>query len=203
MTNTPFLSHVFFYYIFCSLILLNFIARFKPIRSWYKTILTCICIVGIGWFVPNYNVIFIGFLLFYTLYTILYSFEFKAVLRVLFIIITILPLIFYKLGVSPIFDLIGISYISFRVIQMFSDSEFMEKLSFQESFIFLFYPPTLLAGPIERSDRFVKNLNLSLENKNWPIRKGWEMFVLGVVYKYVLAVFVQKYAIEKMDFSSP
>lgn len=111
------------------------------------------------------------------------------------------PLIFMKLShvipafkaekslVTIIFQIAGLSYACFKMIQLHLDEkDSEEKISFISYFNFIAFTPTLLIGPIDRFGRFQKNIqqgfaNLNSENFN----KGLEFFVKGLLYKYILA----------------
>jgi len=101
------------------------------------------------------------------------------------------------------FKIIGISYITFRTIQAIVDSHNYGKLSFFEFTSFLLFPTTLLAGPIDRSYRFQEDLQKGYENLTLAnILKGWEILVVGVLFKFVFAKLVTMYWLGKIDENS-
>lgn len=118
-------------------------------------------------------------------------------------IVIAFPMILHKVDIDPIFKIIGISYITFRTIQAIVDSQNYGKLSFMEFTSFLLFPTTLLAGPIDRSYRFQEDLkkgyeNLTLQN----IGKGWDILIVGVLFKFVIAQLVAMYWLAKIDENS-
>ena len=63
----------------------------------------------------------------------------------------------------------------------------MENYLLYEFTSFYYFHTTLLAGPIDRSYRFQEDLkkgyeNLTLEN----IGKGWDILIVGVLFKFVI-----------------
>jgi len=118
-------------------------------------------------------------------------------------IIIALPLILYKLDIGPMYKIIGISYITFRTVQAIIDSHNYGKLNFFEFTSFLLFPTTLLAGPIDRSYRFQEDLkkgyaNITLTN----LFKGWDILIVGVLFKFVFAEFINHYWLMPIDVSS-
>lgn len=118
-------------------------------------------------------------------------------------IVIAFPMILHKVDIDPIFKIIGISYITFRTIQAIVDSQNYGKLSFMEFTSFLLFPTTLLAGPIDRSYRFQEDLkkgyeNLTLQN----VGKGWDILIVGVLFKFVIAQLVAMYWLAKIDENS-
>lgn len=116
------------------------------------------------------------------------------------VLFALLPLIFAKC--SPLwgtswFAFTGISYITFRVLQILIESYdgMISKSSFLETVNFLLFFPTLSSGPIDRSRRFAADLD---EVK--PRDIYFELFQLGIrkllhgaLYKFVLSAIAFSY----------
>lgn len=128
---------------------------------------------------------------------ILYCYGFHLIfgyLRVNYLFQAILvacPMILFKLDLDPIFKIIGISYMTFRTIQSIVDANQTGRLSFIEFFTFLAFPPALLAGPIDRSYRFVGDLRDGYHNINSDnLLLGWHSLTLGFFFKFVIAYYI-------------
>ncbi|QNM97366.1 MBOAT family O-acyltransferase [Chitinimonas koreensis] len=79
----------------------------------------------------------------------------------------LLPLLCYKLSaIAPeshapqlgAFGVLGLSYLSFRAIQLLLDGPYQAPLGAAPTLAFLLFPPSLSAGPIDRSYRFAQDL---------------------------------------------
>lgn len=203
-TVLPFSGLNFFILIFSFIAFLHFF-KFLPISKYvsYKNILFIAIIAYIALFFPRSSRNALLFFLLYTyfVYWIFIKINYKKVL--LPMIIIALPMILYKLDIGPMYKIIGISYITFRSIQAIVDSKNYGVMNFIEFTTFLLFPNTLLAGPIDRSYRFQKDLNngynnLKLEN----IIKGWDIFIIGVLFKFVFADIVNRYWLSGIDVTS-
>ena len=110
------------------------------------------------------------------------------------IIFSILPLFICKLTTifhMNIFGFIGISYLTFRVIQIIIESYdgLIEEIHFMDFFLFLFFFPTLSSGPIDRSRRFIEDINKSYTKKEYLelLGTGIQKICIGILYKFVLS----------------
>ncbi len=199
----PFSGIGFFLLSFASVAILLFCKHFLSSYIKYKYILFSLIVVYIAFFLPFQATI--GILLFSIyIYLIYYVFSYKGCRKTLLpIVLVSLPMILFKLDVDGMYKIIGISYITFRVIQAISDHKNYGSLDFFEFTSYLFFPPTLLAGPIDRSYRFKNDLdngyaNISTSN----FVSGWELLVIGGLYKFVLAEFVAKFWLAEIDATS-
>jgi membrane protein involved in D-alanine export len=95
----------------------------------------------------------------------------------------------------------GMSYITFRTIQILLDTQPTEKkISPRDYLLFLTFTPTLLIGPIDRSQRFIKNLQEGYKNLNATLFfEGWQNVALGILQKYVLAELVTRFWLQPED----
>ena len=187
-----------------SFIFVIFLHLFKNILNKfvsYKTVIFLAVVTYIYFCVPESYELFILLLYVYIIYTIFVSNNYQETIFPMIVIA--FPMILHKLEIDPIFKIIGISYITFRTIQAIVDSHNYGKLSFMEFTSFLLFPTTLLAGPIDRSYRFQEDLkkgykNLTLSN----IGKGWDILVIGVLFKFVIAELVAMFWLSKIDKNS-
>ena len=114
------------------------------------------------------------------------------------VILSILPLVVNKIFAITqlhLFAFIGISYMSFKTIQIMleiSDGLIKEKISVKDYLQFLLFFPTVSSGPIDRSRRFLKEINEVMPRKDYLELAGEGVYriVLGLLYKVVLSTYV-------------
>ena len=114
------------------------------------------------------------------------------------VFLSILPLVINKVFALTSLHLlafIGISYMSFKTIQIMleiSDGLIKEKISIKDYLQFLLFFPTVSAGPIDRSRRFLKEINEVMPRKEYLELAGDGVYriVLGLLYKIVLSTYV-------------
>ena len=114
------------------------------------------------------------------------------------VFLSILPLVINKVFALTSLHLlafIGISYMSFKTIQIMleiSDGLIKEKVSIKDYLQFLLFFPTVSAGPIDRSRRFLKEINEVMPRKEYLELAGDGVYriVLGLLYKVVLSTYV-------------
>ncbi len=114
------------------------------------------------------------------------------------VFLSILPLVINKvfaLTSLHLLTFIGISYMSFKTIQIMleiSDGLIKEKISVKDYLQFLLFFPTVSAGPIDRSRRFLKEINEVMPRKEYLELAGDGVYriVLGLLYKVVLSTYV-------------
>ena len=114
------------------------------------------------------------------------------------VFISILPLVINKVFALTSLHLlafIGISYMSFKTIQIMleiSDGLIKEKITVKDYLQFLLFFPTVSAGPIDRSRRFLKEINEVMPRKEYLELAGDGVYriVLGLLYKIVLSTYV-------------
>lgn len=114
------------------------------------------------------------------------------------VFLSIFPLVINKVFALTSLHLlafIGISYMSFKTIQIMleiSDGLIKEKISVKDYLQFLLFFPTVSAGPIDRSRRFLKEINDVIPRKEYLELAGDGVYriVLGLLYKVVLSTYV-------------
>ena len=114
------------------------------------------------------------------------------------VFLSIFPLVINKVFALTSLHLlafIGISYMSFKTIQIMleiSDGLIKEKISIKDYLQFLLFFPTVSAGPIDRSRRFLKEINEIMPRKEYLELAGDGVYriVLGLLYKVVLSTYV-------------
>lgn len=150
------------------------------------------------------------FSLFYLL-IIKLSLIYKNIPKKFFISFSLIPLLIFKLGdVVPVLKtlqskiaFLGLSYVSFRVIQIILDANIYKPKRMVNVLVFLINPLTILAGPIDRFQRFEKNLEeikTSLNVQN--LIKGWMFLLVGIFQKFILGYYWDLYVVSKFTATS-
>lgn len=110
------------------------------------------------------------------------------------IVISILPLLSYKIFGKVeinIFGFIGISYLTFKTIQIIIEiyDGLIDKISLIAFLQFLLFFPTLSSGPIDRSRRFEQDINKIYNKKEYIqlLGEGINKIWIGIFYKFVLS----------------
>ena len=110
------------------------------------------------------------------------------------VLLSLVPVVLCK--VTPLFHMdlfgfVGISYLTFRVVQILIElyDGVIKSLSFIETTAFLAFFPSFSSGPIDRSRRFHKDWIRTLPRGEYMelCGKGCWKLLLGAVYKFVLA----------------
>lgn len=111
-----------------------------------------------------------------------------------FLIFSILPLAAAKGGAligRHWFSFVGISYITFRVVQIIIESYdgLIERSNFVDTISFLIFFPSFSSGPIDRSRRFEKELHTVYGRREYldMLDIGVWKILLGVLYKFALS----------------
>ena len=145
----------------------------------------------------------VGFILFeYILVLIAQKTESKKHLKIL-VILSILPLVINKVFTTTHLHLlafIGISYMSFKTIQIMieiSDGLIKEKISALEYVQFLLFFPTVSAGPIDRSRRFMSEIKERMPRTEYLELAGEGVYrlILGLLYKIVFSTLSYHYLV--------
>lgn len=199
----PFSGLKFFLIFFIFIVILH---TFKGILRTYISFRNLIFISVTAYiylFLPLTISIALLVLLIYT-YSVYTIYEKLSIHNVFFpMIIIAFPMILYKVDIHPMFKALGISYITFRAIQALVDSHNYGKLNFIEFATFLLFPTTLLAGPIDRSYRFQKDLESGYERLDFnTLQKGWDILITGLLFKFVIAYMVNRFWLSSIDATS-
>ncbi|MBL0126162.1 MAG: D-alanyl transfer protein [Flavobacteriales bacterium] len=130
------------------------------------------------------------------LFTWLLLFKWRKLHGLLGSLLLALPMVLVKLKWEvDVIGFAGISYITFRCIQVYLDREQLrDRFRFSEFISFLLFTPSLLAGPIDRYERFKSDLDQGWSRLNGAaLLAGWEFFILGLLHKFVGAEIVDRY----------
>ncbi|MDD6043560.1 MAG: D-alanyl-lipoteichoic acid biosynthesis protein DltB [Eubacteriaceae bacterium] len=111
----------------------------------------------------------------------------------LFMILSVLPLVIYKIGGFAnlsIFGFMGISYMTFKTVQIIIEifDGLITEVDIVDTCIFLIFFPSILCGPIDRSRRFIGELNTVKSRDDYIKSLGDALLEIltGIVYKKVL-----------------
>jgi membrane protein involved in D-alanine export len=129
-------------------------------------------------------------------FTWLLLFRWKKVHGLLGTLLIALPMLLVKLNWhTELIGFAGISYITFRCIQVYLDGALLRNEFRFVAFVgFLLFPPSLLAGPIDRYQRFKSDLDQGWSRLDRSaFMSGWQWLVLGLLHKFVLAEVVARY----------
>ncbi len=118
----------------------------------------------------------------------------------LFVLLALLPMFLNKFRVEiggSVFGILGLSYLSFRAIQVLIDTYdgLIEKTKVFDFLYFVLFFPCISSGPIDRSRRFTKELEnpYSKEEYRELFEKGvWKLFA-GAFYNFVLSNLIYSY----------
>jgi len=89
---------------------------------------------------------------------------------------------------AVIVQVAGLSYMTFKVIQLYIDEHNKETtVSILNFFNFTTFVPTLLIGPIDRYQRFTSNIESGYANIRFEtLAKGFDTCIKGLLYKFII-----------------
>lgn len=213
-TILPFTSSWFFIYLLATVVLFGiakFLLRKRIKYSWLITFSSLFYLVVLF---PK-PIQLIGVLGYYYFIYYLFGRKLKYDRLLLPVILLALPMIFMKfLGIIPaaidenspsyllanIFQIAGLSYITFKVIQLYIDEkDKASTVSVVNFFNFTAFVPTLLIGPIDRYNRFTNNIEKGYDEINFTnFSKGFDSFVKGIVYKFIIGEAIRRLVISHL-----
>ncbi len=118
----------------------------------------------------------------------------------LFVLLSLVPMLINKFRVEvggSVFGILGLSYLSFRAIQVLIDTYdgLIEKIKVFDFLYFVLFFPCISSGPIDRSRRFTKELETPYSKEEYRelFEKGvWKLFA-GAFYNFVLSNLIYSY----------
>jgi membrane protein involved in D-alanine export len=125
----------------------------------------------------------------------------------LFLFFSMLPLIITKIaGVTQyasIIGFIGLSYISFKAIQMIIEiyDGRITEINCITYLYFLIFFPTFSSGPIDRWKRFEDNINTKIQAREYLdqyLFEGVKKIFIAILYKFVIAYLIDTYWLLKI-----
>lgn len=142
------------------------------------------------------------FTVYQCVFTWLLLFRWKRANKLLGSLLLALPMVLVKLDWNvDIIGFAGISYITFRCVQVYLDGDLLrDKFRFADFIAFLLFTPSLLAGPIDRYERFKSDLDQGWSRLNASaLLAGWELIALGLLHKFVLGELVDRHWLSECD----
>ena len=187
-----------FFLLLFVVLLIGFVVNFFEKRKDYYILVLSLLFAGAIYGKSRAMIVYlISFVIYqYFLVFIAQRIEIKRLKPLVFL--SIFPLVINKVFALTSLHLlafIGISYMSFKTIQIMleiSDGLIKEKISVKDYLQFLLFFPTVSAGPIDRSRRFLKEINEVMPRKEYLELAGDGVYriVLGLLYKVVLSTYV-------------
>ena len=187
-----------FFLLLFAVLLIGFVVNFFEKRKDYYILVLSLLFAGAIYGKSRAMIVYlISFVIYqYFLVFIAQRIEIKRLKPLVFL--SIFPLVINKIFALTSLHLlafIGISYMSFKTIQIMleiSDGLIKEKISIKDYLQFLLFFPTVSAGPIDRSRRFLKEINEVMPRKEYLELAGDGVYriVLGLLYKVVLSTYV-------------
>ena len=187
-----------FFLLLFAVLLIGFVVNFFEKRKDYYILVLSLLFAGAIYGKSRAMIVYLlAFVIYqYFLVFLAQSIEVKRMQPLIFL--SILPLVINKVFALTSLHLlafIGISYMSFKTIQIMleiSDGLIKEKISIKDYLQFLLFFPTVSAGPIDRSRRFLKEINEVMPRKEYLELAGDGVYriVLGLLYKVVLSTYV-------------
>ena len=187
-----------FFLLLFVVLLIGFVVNFFEKRKDYYILALSLLFAGAIYGKSRAMIVYlISFVIYqYFLVFIVQRIETKRLKPLVFL--SIFPLVINKVFALTSLHLlafIGISYMSFKTIQIMleiSDGLIKEKISIKDYLQFLLFFPTVSAGPIDRSRRFLKEINEVMPRKEYLELAGDGVYriVLGLLYKVVLSTYV-------------
>lgn len=181
------------FFLFAGLyVLLIWLLRLAGLRRHYATftfVLTVFYLV----FYFKYTLVTLSYGLLTFLYTRYLSPKVNH--RLVSAIILAVPMILLKLHLNPSFlYFAGLSFITFRAIQVCIDPIKDEVLNLVDYFNFLFFIPSFYIGPLDRYKRFRDNTQQAFSMIGTDfILKGLQEIIKGILYKFVIAECIARY----------
>ena len=153
---------------------------------------------------------FLGFIVVETFLVFLYFYinkrtKSKAAYYIIFAA-SFIPIILVKFCIYTPYNFLGflgISYISFRVWQMFIEIHdgHIDKLSLPVLLYFFTFFPTITSGPIDRYKRFTEDLEAKHTTKEYTsefLTEGLKRICIGIFYKFVVAFIINRYILDNI-----
>ena len=187
-----------FFLLLFVVLLIGFVVNFFEKRKDYYILALSLLFVGAIYGKSRAMIVYLLAFIVYQYFLVFLAQRIEAKWLKPLVFLSILPLVINKVFALTSLHLlafIGISYMSFKTIQIMleiSDGLIKEKISVKDYLQFLLFFPTVSAGPIDRSRRFLKEINEVMPRKEYLELAGDGVYriVLGLLYKIVLSTYV-------------
>lgn len=187
-----------FFLLLFVVLLIGFVVNFFEKRKDYYILALSLLFAGAIYGKSRAMIVYLLAFIVYQYYLVFLAQRIEAKWLKPLVFLSILPLVINKVFALTSLHLlafIGISYMSFKTIQIMleiSDGLIKEKITVKDYLQFLLFFPTVSAGPIDRSRRFLKEINEVMPRKEYLELAGDGVYriVLGLLYKIVLSTYV-------------
>ena len=187
-----------FFLLLFVVLLIGFVVNFFEKRKDYYILALSLLFAGAIYGKSRAMIVYLLAFIVYQYYLVFLAQRIEAKWLKPLVFLSILPLVINKVFALTSLHLlafIGISYMSFKTIQIMLeilDGLIKEKISIKDYLQFLLFFPTVSAGPIDRSRRFLKEINEVMPRKEYLELAGDGVYriVLGLLYKVVLSTYV-------------
>ena len=187
-----------FFLLLFVVLLIGFVVNFFEKRKDYYILALSLLFAGAIYGKSRAMIVYLLIFIVYQYFLVFLAQRIEAKWLKPLVFLSILPLVINKVFALTSLHLlafIGISYMSFKTIQIMleiSDGLIKEKVSVKDYLQFLLFFPTVSAGPIDRSRRFLKEINEVMPRKEYLELAGDGVYriVLGLLYKVVLSTYV-------------
>ena len=187
-----------FFLLLFVVLLIGFVVNFFEKRKDYYILVLSLLFAGAIYGKSRAMIVYLLVFIVYQYFLVFLAQRIEAKWLKSLVFLSILPLVINKVFALTSLHLlafIGISYMSFKTIQIMleiSDGLIKEKISAKDYLQFLLFFPTVSAGPIDRSRRFLKEMNEVMPRKEYLELAGDGVYriVLGLLYKIVLSTYV-------------
>ena len=187
-----------FFLLLFAVLLIGFVVNFFEKRKDYYILALSLLFAGAIYGKSRAMIVYLLAFVIYQYFLVFLARSIEAKWLKPLVFLSILPLVINKVFALTSLHLlafIGISYMSFKTIQIIleiSDGLIKEKINIKDYLQFLLFFPTVSAGPIDRSRRFLKEINEVMPRKEYLELAGDGVYriVLGLLYKVVLSTYV-------------
>ena len=187
-----------FFLLLFVVLLIGFVVNFFEKRKDYYILALSLLFAGAIYGKSRAMIVYLLVFIVYQYFLVFLAQRIEAKWLKSLVFLSILPLVINKVFALTSLHLlafIGISYMSFKTIQIMleiSDGLIKEKINVKDYLQFLLFFPTVSAGPIDRSRRFLKEINEVMPRKEYLELAGDGVYriVLGLLYKIVLSTYV-------------
>ena len=187
-----------FFLLLFVVLLIGFVVNFFEKRKDYYILVLSLLFAGAIYGKSRAMIVYLISFVIYQYFLVFIAQRMEAKRLKPLVFLSILPLVINKVFALTSLHLlafIGISYMSFKTIQIMleiSDGLIKEKINIKDYLQFLLFFPTVSAGPIDRSRRFLTEINEVMPRKEYLELAGDGVYriVLGLLYKVVLSTYV-------------
>ncbi|MDP4179089.1 MAG: D-alanyl-lipoteichoic acid biosynthesis protein DltB [Bacillota bacterium] len=206
---TPYSDFYYFYILAVVLLPCIILGLFQKKIKWYGLLVTIFMIYHIFASSKKQLVFLAAFFVLQVLLTKSYDLLRKKLNKRwhlwIIIIISLIPLFITKLSgvfIHKEIGFLGVSYLTFKCVQTIIQiyDGYIKDLNVLEYAYFILFFPTLSSGPIDRSIRFIKEINTVPTRKEYLdyLGNGLWKIVLGIAYKFLISSYINDTWVSKL-----